>query len=162
MRTNSSKLLDGRNDCQHCVRELIELATRRVYLIGTSLEADLYNYKYLYDHLAALAARNRKTDIRMIAHDTHVAARSGHYLILLAQRLPTFAQIRTTVTREHRKFNESWLIIDDIAFMRIKNLASYEGYFDADNKLECRSLAQTFDEIWEASQPDQNTRRLAI
>ena len=162
MKESSSKLLDGRNDCRRCVRDLIELATHRVCLIGANFEPDLYNYKYLYDQLSTLAARNQKTDIRVIAHDTRMAAHTGHYLILLAQRLPTFAQIRITVTRDHRNFSENWLIIDDMAFMRIKNPASYEGYFSADNKLECRSLAKSFSEIWEASLPDQNTRRLSI
>ncbi|MCH7881433.1 MAG: hypothetical protein IIB69_07640 [Proteobacteria bacterium] len=162
MKEYSSILLNGRNDCRRCVRELIELSTQRVYLIGQNLEPDLYNHKYLYDHLSELTTRNRNTDIRVIAHDTRVAARNGHYLILLAQRLPTFAQIRITVTRDQRKFSENWLIVDDMAFMRIKNPASYEGYYDTDNKLECRSLAQSFMEIWEASLPDQNTRRLGI
>ncbi len=162
MKQSSSKLLDGRNDCRRCVRDLIERATQRVFLIGQDLEPDLYNHKYLYDHLTTIATRNLKTDIRVIAHDTRAAAHSGHYLILFAQRLPTFAQIRTTVTRDHRKFNENWLIVDDMAFMRIKNPAAYEGYYDTDNKLECRSLAESFSEIWEASLPDQNTRRLGL
>lgn len=159
---SSSEILIGRNDSRRCVRELIELATQRVLIIGRNLEPELYNYKYLYDHLSIIATRNRKTDIRMIAHDTREASRSGHYLILLAQRLPTFAQIRITVTRDHRKFNESWLIVDDAALMRIKNPGAYEGYFHTDNKLECKSLTHSFNEIWEASQPDQNTRRLGL
>lgn len=162
MKEYSSVLLDGRNDCRRCVREMIELATQRVYLIGQDLEPDLYNHRYLYDRLAEIASRNQKTDIRVIAHDTHAAAHNGHYLILLAQRLPTFAQIRITVTRDHRKFNENWLIVDDMAFMRIKNPAIYEGYYDTNSKLECRSLAQKFLDIWEASLPDQNTRRLSL
>ncbi len=162
MKLSSSNLLSGRNECLHCVRDLIEASTQRVYLIGQDLEQDLYNHRYLYDNLTELATRNRKTDIRVIAHDTRVAARDGHYLILLAQRLPTFAQIRITVTRNHRKFNENWLIVDDMAFMRIRNPAAYEGYYDTDNKMECRSLTQIFNEIWEASLPDQNTRRLSL
>ncbi len=162
MEESSSKLLDGKSDCQRCVQKLIALSTQRIYLIGQNLEPGLYNYRYLYDHLAELATRNRKTDIRVIAHDTRAAAHEGHYLILLAQKLPTFVQIRTTVTRDHQKFNESWLIIDDMAFMRIKDPATHEGYFDTDNRLECRSLANSFNEIWEASLPDQNTRRLGL
>jgi hypothetical protein len=33
-----------------------------------------------------------------------VAANQGHYLIHLAQRMPTYVQIRTTVTPQHRNF----------------------------------------------------------
>lgn len=162
MKETSSILLDGRSNCLDCVTTLINLARRRVYIIGQNLEADLYNHKSIYDHLTAMTTQNRKTDIRLIAHDTRVATANGHYLILLAQKLPTFAQIRTTTNREHRKFRENWLIVDDMAYMRLKNPLRYEGYFENDNKLECRSITVEFLEIWEASQPDQNTRRLSL
>ena len=91
-----------------------------------------------------------------------MAANQGHYLIHLAQKLPTYAQIRTTVTPAQRNFRESWLISDDSAYMRLRNLERYEGYYELDNKLECRSYLETFHEMWEACEPDQNTRRLSL
>jgi hypothetical protein len=71
-------------------------------------------------------------------------------------------QIRTTVTPQHRHFRESWLIADDGAFMRLRNPDRYEGYYELDNKLECRSYIEQFMEMWEACEPDQNTRRLSL
>jgi hypothetical protein len=162
MSKTSSILLDGRSDCLECVNTLINRAQQRVYIIGQNLEADLYNHKSIYDHLTGMATQNRKTDIRLISHDTRLATTYGHYLILLTQRLPTFAQIRITVDPAHRKFNENWLIVDDMAFMRLKNPSRYEGYFETDNKLECRFLTEEFLDIWEMSQTDQNTRRLSL
>ena len=162
MEDNSSKILGGRRDCHDCVQQLIQLASQRVYIIGPQLEPELYNDRSIYEQLSNLASNNRNTDIRIIAHDTRVAASQGHCLIHLAQRLPSFANIRTTVTREHRKFFESWLIVDDMAYMRIKNLGRYEGNFELDNKLETRSYLDKFEEIWEACQVDQNTRRLSL
>jgi hypothetical protein len=119
----------------------------RVYLVTQRLEAELYNDQDIYDHLSALATSNRNTDIRIIAHDTRVAANQGHQLIHLAQRLPSFVQIRLTVTTEHRNFRESWLIADDSAYMRIRNP---ERYYD------------DFIEMWEACEQDRNTRRLSL
>ena len=162
MKETSSQLLSGRNECQDCVNTLIEQAQQRVYIIGQDLEASLYNYKSIYDHLTRMATNNQKSDIRLIAHDTRVATSNGHYLILLTQNLPTFAQIRVTSNPDHRKFSENWLIIDDHSFMRLINPYQYEGKFDLDNKLDCRSLTADFIDIWEASQPDQNTRRLSL
>ncbi len=158
----SSILLDGRSDCQEAVKTLILGSVGRVYLITQQLEPTLYNDVEIYDHLSHLAATNRNTDIRIIAHDTRVAANQGHYLIHLAQRLPTYAQIRHTVTQEHRHFRESWLIADDNAYMRIRNPERYEGYYEFDNKLECRSYYDQFIDIWEACEQDQNSRRLSI
>lgn len=134
----------------------------RLYLVTQRLEPELYNDAEIYAHLSSLAASNRNTEIRIIALDTRSAASRGHYLIHLAQKLPTYAQIRTPVTRAHQNFRESWLIADDGAYLRLRNLERFEGYYELDNKLECRGYLETFDEMWEASEPDQNTRRLSL
>ncbi len=162
MSESSSILLDGRQDCQEAAKTLILGSVGRVCIVTQRLESELYNDVEIYDHLSRLAVNNRHTDIRIITHDTRVAANQGHYLIQLAQRLPTFAQIRTTVTQEHRNFRESWLIADESAFMRIRNPERYEGYYEIDNKLECRSYYDNFMDMWEACDQDQNTRRLNL
>ncbi len=162
MNDNLSETLGGPGDSRECARKLILLARQRVYIISQHLEAKLYNDKIIYNHLNSLATRNRKTDIRIIAQDTRSASNQGHFLINLAQKLPTFAQIRTTVTRADKQFMESWLIVDDMAYMRINNLTRYEGNFETNNKLECQSYITRFEDIWETCQVDQNTRRLSL
>ncbi len=158
----SSIILDGRGDCREAAKTLILGALHRVYLATQHLEPELYNDAEIHDYLAGLASSNRNTDIRIIAHDTRVAANQGHYLIHLAQKLPTFAQIRVTVSPPERQFRESWLIVDDGAFMRLRNPERYEGYYELDNKLECKSYLDSFVEMWEACNQDQNTRRLSL
>jgi len=162
MDESSSILLDNRNDCVEAVKTLIRGSVGTVYLITQKLEPELYNDADIYQHLTELVSNNRKTDIRIIAHDTRVAANQGHYLILLTQKLPTFAKIRTTVIPAHRNFRESWLIADDSAFVRIRIPDRYEGYYELDNKPECKTYREEFLEIWEACEPDQNTRRLSL
>jgi len=162
MEDSSSIILYGRSDCKDAASTLILGSMGRVYLVTQKLEAELYNDQEIYDHLSSLATGKRNADIRIIAHDTRVAANQGHHLIHLAQRLPSFVQIRLTVTTEHRNFRESWLIADDSAYMRIRNPERFEGYYELDNKLECRSYYDDFIEMWEACEQDQNTRRLSL
>ena len=162
MEETSSILIEGRNDCREAAKTLILGAVQRVYLATQKLEAEIYNDAEIHEHLSGLASSNRNTDIRIIAHDTRVAANQGHYLIHLAQKLPTFAQIRITVNPTERQFRESWLIVDDGAYMRLRNPERYEGYYELDNKLECKSYLETFLDMWEACDQDQNTRRLSL
>ena len=162
MSDSSSILLDGRLECKEAAKALILGSVGRVYILTQQLEPELYNDAEIHAHLAQLSTQNRNTDIRIIAQDTRVAANQGHFLIHLAQKLPSFAQIRTTVTPAHRNFRESWLIADDSAYMRIRNPERYEGYYEIDNKLECRGYYDEFIEMWEACVPDQNTRRLSL
>ena len=162
MEESSPIVLDGRSDCAEAAKSLVLGCTGQLYLVTQRLEPELYNDAEIHEHLAALAASNRNTDIRIIANDTRVAANQGHHLIHLAQQLPTFVQIRTTVTPPHRNFRESWLLADDGAYLRLRNPDRYEGYYELDNKLECRDYHERFIEMWEACEPDQNTRRLTI
>ena len=158
----SSINLSGRSECRDAARDLILGCTGRLYLITQNLEAELYNHADVHEHLASLPATNRNTDIRIIAHSTRTAANQGHYLIHLAQKLPTYVQIRTTQTPADRNFRESWLIADNTAYLRLQHPERYEGYYEIDNKLECRSYHERFIEMWEACEPDQNTRRLSL
>ena len=162
MDNSSSQLLSTRSDCKQAITDLILMAKESVYLITQKLEPELYNESDIHQHLVSLATHNRKTDIRILAHDTRRAAANGHYLIKLAQKLPTFAQIRSTETPAHKRFSESWLVVDKQHFLRIRNLDRYEANLEIDNRLECRPLVDSFVDIWEASQPDQNSRRLSL
>ena len=162
MEESSSQKLDGRKDCAECVKTLIGLSEQKIYIICANLDASIYSDKEIFDHISDLAIRNRKTEIRIIAHDTRVASQDGHLLIHLSQKLPTFVKIRTTVNPLDKKFSENWLIIDDRSYMRIRNPLRYEGYFEIDNRLECRHYIEQFLQIWEASQPDSNSRRLSL
>lgn len=162
MDDSSSIILDGRGDCRDAARNLILGCTGRLYLITQNLEAELYNQAEIHEHLTSMVTANRNADIRIIAHSTRIAANQGHYLIHLAQKLPTFVKIRTTVTVADRSFRESWLIADEQAYLRLRNPERYEGYYETDNKLECRAFHERFIEMWEASEPDQNTRRLSL
>ena len=149
-------------DCVEAAKTLALGAVNSLYLITQRLEPELYNDLEIYQHLTGIITENRKADVKIIAQDTRVSAHQGHYLIHLSQKLPSYAQIRTTVTPAQRNFRESWLIADDGAYLRIRNLERYEGYYELDNKLETRSYLTEFFEFWEACEPDQNTRRLNL
>ena len=162
MTESSSINLDGRIECIECVKLLIGLSQQKVSIICGNLDAALYSNREITDYLSELTTRNRKTEVRIIAHDTRVATHDGHFLIHLAQKLPSFVKIRSTVLPTHRKFSENWLMVDDKSYMRIRNPQRYEGYYEIDNRLDVRTYGDQFNEIWEASEPDQNSRRLSI
>ena len=162
MDDSSRILLDARSDCREAARTLILGATQQVYLITQALEPEYYDDTILHNHLSQLATQNRYTDVRIITHDSRSAANRGHALIRLAQALPSFVAIRNTAIPSHKAFRESWLIVDKTAYMRIRMPSRYEGYYELDNKLTCRDMLDEFHDIWEASTPDPNARRLGI
>ena len=162
MEDSSQIKLDSRSQMAETVKSVIMSAQHQVLIFSQKLETDLYSHREIYDYLIELITNNRNTEIKIIAHDTRAASHKGNYLIHLCQKLSSYASIRVTVTREHKNFRESWLIVDGRDYLRIRNLERYEGYYELNNKLECRNYREQFMDYWEACEPDQNTRRLSL
>jgi len=60
------------------------------------------------------------------------------------------------------EFDEFGLEFDEYDLFDEMDFMLDEGYFEMDNRLECRHYIEQFLEIWEASQPDSNSRRLSL
>lgn len=162
MEKTSVKTLTNRQDCSDAVQHLISTADRYVAIFSQQLEPVLYNIPIVCDQLSQLARKNRISQVRIIAQQTRSAAADGHCLIHLAQKLSSYVQIRTPNTPELQRFTQSWLIIDDHSICEISNPERYQGTLIEHDRMHVSSQLEFFDEAWENSVPDVNTRRLHI
>jgi hypothetical protein len=154
--------LDGGNDCIEAVQRLMPLAEEQVAIFSQALEPLLYDQIELCDRLSALARKNKRSQIRIIAQSTRNAVANGHCLVRLAQRLSSYVQIRIPSTPELQRFEQSWLIIDDHSICQIANPQRWEGYVIEHDRLHVRKQLELFNQAWESSQPDVHSRRLEI
>jgi hypothetical protein len=162
MDTTSVKTLASRKDCTDAVLELIRGAELRVAIFSQQLEPFLYNDAEVCDLFSKLARKNRHTDIRVLAQKTRHVAADGHCLIRLSQRLSSCIQIRIPDTPELQNYRKSLLIIDDHSILIIDNPERYAGTLIENNRLHVKTELEFFDQAWENSVPDQNTRPLQI
>ncbi len=154
--------LNNRQECTDAVQEVILSAQKNIQIFSQQLEPLLYNHQGICDAVSSLARKNRHSSIRIIALKTRSIASEGHCLINLSQRLPSSIQIKVPVTDELLRFSESWLIADDHSICQINNPDRYEGSLIKNNRLHVKTKLEFFDDAWENSQPDQNSRRLNI
>jgi hypothetical protein len=162
MDKSSVKALTDKNECCEAVQHLIHSADRYIAIFSQQLEPLLYNHQALCEQVSQLARKNRYTQIRIISQQTRSAASSGHCLIQLAQKLSSYVQIRTPNTPELQKFSQSWLIIDDHSMCEISNPERYEGKLIENDRIHVKNQLNFFNEAWEHSVPDVNSRRLSI
>ncbi len=164
MVTNKSsvKTLTDRQDCSDAVHHLIGSAERYIAIFSQQLEPLLYNVPEICEQMSQLARKNRYTQIRIIAQQTRSVASQGHCLIQLAQKLSSYVQIRTPNTPELQRFAQSWLIVDDHSICEISNPDRYEGKVIEHDRVHVASQLEFFENAWENSVPDVNTRRLSI
>ncbi len=162
MEQTSVKALTDRTECTEAVQHLVNSAQRHIAIFSQQLEPLLYNHLAICEKMSQLARKNRYTQIRIIAQQTRLAASSGHCLIQLAQKLSSYVQIRTPDTPELQRFSQSWLIIDDHSMCVITNPERFEGKLIEHDRSYVLNQLEFFDNAWENSIPDINSRRLSI
>ena len=161
MEDTSVTALDSRDDCVSAVAKLVDAADLHIAMFTQRLEPLLYNHREICESISRLARKNRHSRIRIIAQDTRSAA-EGHCLMTLAQQLSSSIQIRIPASRELQRFEKSLLIIDDHSMAVIDDPERYEGKLIENNRLHIKTELAFFDDAWENSLPDPNSRRLHI
>jgi len=156
------KALTDKQECSDAIQHLVDTADRHIAIFSQQLEPLLYNHQDVCEKMAQLARKNRHSLIRIIAQHTRSITSEGHCLIHLAQRLSSYVQIRTPNTPELKRFNQSWLIIDNQSICEISNPERYEGKLIEQDPQYVRSQLEFFDHAWENSEPDVHSRRLGI
>ena len=162
MDKTSVTTLNNRQDCYDAVERLIGSAQQHIAIFSQQLEPLLYNHQSICDAISHLARKNRHSTTRIIALQTQTIAADGHCLVNLAQRLSSSIQIRVPNSDELQRFAESWLIADNHSICQINNPERYQGSLIENNRIHVKTQLEFFNQAWENSQPDQNTRRLHL
>ena len=157
----SGQLLADPEALQAAVDQVLGQARRTVRILAPQLDSTLLNRSAPLQSLARLT-RSRYTRIRVLLEDSGPAVRSGHGLIDLAQRFPSYMEMRL-LGPEDRGRRDAWIIADDNALVyRPDHHRLADGHTDLHDVRLAPKLARDFDEWWERGEPDPDLRRLYI
>ncbi len=146
---------------QAAVDEVLEQARRTVRILAPRLDTELLNRAAPLEALARLT-RSRYARIRVLLEDSGPAVRSGHGLIDLAQRFPSYMEMRL-LGPEDRGRRDAWIVADESALVyRPDHQRLADGHMDLHDVRLAPKLARDFDEWWERGEPDPDLRRLYI
>jgi hypothetical protein len=152
---------DSRVDAQQITSDLLTQAQREICFFGNDIDLVLFANNIAVEQISELARKNSRTRIRFLVHSTQKAMTKGHPLLVLARRLTSTISIHTT-SQQHKTINEQFLLVDNVAYLYMKNSLSYEGQVCFNAPLRPRTLKQDFDERWLTSQPDINVREMRL
>jgi hypothetical protein len=143
------------------VDEVLGKARRTVRILAPRLDIELLNRTVPLETLAGLT-RSRHARVRVLLEESGPAVRTGHGLIDLAQRFPSFIGMRL-LGPEDRGRRDAWIVVDESAVVyRPDHQRLADGYMDLRDPSRAPKLARDFDEWWERGEPDPNLRRLYI
>lgn len=158
---SQSRRLDNLRDNRAAAVALTDGARRALAILSRDLEAPVYDCEEFLQALQRLILLSRKVRVRIVVVDPLPAARSGHRLIALAQRLPSFIEIRRAGP-DHVGVTDAFLVADDAGLLYRPLASRYQGFADTYNPAEAGRQLRRFEEIWAHAEPEPEFRRLRL
>lgn len=136
-------------------------ASRYIDIVSRHLDPLLYDNDEFAEAIKQLALRSRRARIRLLIIDARPLITTGHRLIDLASKLPSFIEIRAPA-RHHRGFNEAFLLADNIGYIHRQFSDRFEASIDFADRSVSANLRDRFSTMWERATPEVRFRRLHI
>jgi len=152
---------DSRDHAEQLALELIQQARQEICFFGPLIDPVLLDNDSVIEHLSEFSRRSARSKIRIVVFDTRKNIAQSHRLIPLAQRLTSKIEIHIANTK-HQQLRNLFMLIDNHAYLYCPNAERYQGRVAKYAPATVRDMQQNFDEIWNQSKQDNNTRRLHL
>ena len=155
--------IETRDEYRRTVALLMQQARESIDIFTQNLEPEILNHGDIEQHILKLAKRHPNTRVRILVQDSTTAVQNGHCLIRLGQTLTSSVFIHKP-SQKYRDDPRSFIVVDKTAF--IHRVTAHDRNYDATANFhapyEAGTLMGFFDEVWEHSSPDMQTRRVYI
>ena len=154
-------VLSSKADSLDAVVQIAGLASRWISIYSPDLEEGIYDQEVFLNVAKRLVLAKRYARIRVLISEPHRLAKVGHKFVTLGRRLNTYIEFRN-VREDYREHREAFLIADKHALMYRAEARRWEGVADTYEPAVARRYLGLFDEIWNASQIQQELRELRV
>ena len=153
--------IDTAEENKNAAIALVKQARHSVDIFTQDMDAEIYNNKEFEQSIFDLAKRHPNTKIRILTKDSSMAVRNGHRLIKLAQSVTSSVFINNP-SREYKDEQSSFLVVDKLGMLyRVSaNNRNYKASINFMSPQRAGKLTDFFNEAWEHSTPDIQTRRI--
>lgn len=161
--TKAEAHIDTVDENRDTALSLVEQARYNIDIFTQDLDAELYNNEAFEQALFKLTKRHPTTRVRILVQNSMRSVQNGNRLIRLAQNLTSSIAIHNP-SRKHQDELCGFLVVDQLGFLyRVNaNHRNYNASFNFMSPLRARQLFDFFNNMWELSTPDAQTRRMHI
>ena len=153
--------IDSAEENRNAAISLSKQARHSIDIFTQDMDSDIYNNKEFEDSIFKLAKKHPDTKIRILVQDSRKAVQNGHCLIKLAQNITSSVFINNP-SREHKDEQCAFMVVDKLGLLyRITtNNRNYKSSINFMSPQRAGKLSDFFNEVWEHSTPDVQTRRI--
>ena len=141
--------------------EIAGQAKRWISIYTPDLEPGIYDHEDFLDVAKRLVLAKRYAKIRVLISEPHRTVRIGNRFVSVGRRLNSYIEFRN-VHQDYREHREAYLIADDTALLYRVEGRKWEGIADTYEPAVARRYLTLFDEIWNASEIEQELRELRV
>lgn len=159
--TDAEVQVDTAEENKNAAISLVKQAHYSIDIFTQDMDTEIYNDKEFEQSIFNLAKKHPNTRIRVLVKDSTKAAQNGHCLIRLAQNLTSSVFIHNP-SDDHKKERSSFMVVDKLGLLyRVSTIdKNYKGNVNFMSPRRAGKLVEFFNEAWDHSTPDIQTRRI--
>lgn len=155
---NHVRVISSLEEMRAAVEAVAASAQRLMSIYTPDLEPDLYDQNGFLEIVKRFVLARRFAKVRVLLSDSGRLLRDNNRFVAMGRRLTSCIDIRPAVsTAEQRAC--AFLIADDRAIVYRVHPDRWDGVADLANTPVARQYLDEFDEIWQASAPDELARQ---
>lgn len=158
---SEERVVEGREAYAAAAAEVAGRARRELALLSFDLPVWAYGTQDFCDAVRDLILRYQRARVRVLIHDVSSVANRGHRLIHLLRHLSSYTEIRK-LSHEQGDHREDYLIADEHHILGRDNPEAPSAIVRYNEPLYGRATRQTFDRLWDGSEPASELRRLYL
>jgi predicted GNAT family N-acyltransferase len=136
-------------------------ARRQLLIYGVDLAQWLFHRRDFIDCCEQVITAQPRFRIRVLAQEIRDDLLSGHSLVRLMQRFPSFCEVR----RQHPDLPRDaqlYLVADDSGILMFPRATIRNGFARYASPDQARRWSRSFNELWDSSRSDPALRRLSL
>lgn len=159
--TDAEVQIDRLEENKSAAISLAKQAHHSIDIFTQDMDAEIYNNKKFEQLIFSLAKKHPNTQIRILVQESRRAVQDGHCLVRLAQSLTSSVFIHNP-SREYKNEQCAFMVVDQLGLMyRISATdRNYKANVNFMSPRRAGKLVDFFNEVWQQSTPDVQTRRI--
>jgi len=155
--------IDSVAENKNTALSLVTQAHHSIDIFSQDMDAEIYNNDEFERSIFKLAKRHPETKIRVLTQDSTKAIQNGHRLIKLAQTLTSSVFIHN-IPQEFKDEQCAFLVVDQqgLLYRVTATNRNYKASFSFMAPQRAKKLTDFFNEVWEHSTPDIQSRRIYV
>jgi len=159
--TGSRAILTTLEETQAAALQVAQSAARLLTIYTQDLEPQVYDRPLFLETIKRLILGKSYAKVRVLVVDPGRVMHEASKFVGLARRITSHIEIRHAHP-DHRSNASAFLIADDRALLYRLQAARWDGICEMSDPSVARRYLTFFDEVWQASNPDRETRELRL